>query len=80
MANYTVSKNKQTKEWDIKRDRAKRLSGSAPTQKEAEKIAKKFSGNSGGGEVRVKGMDGKYRDPDTVKPAKDPKSSRDTKH
>lgn len=80
MANYTVSKDKETKEWNVKRDGAKRISASAPTQKEAEKLAKQFSGNNGGGEVRVRGLDGKYRDPDTVKPAKDPRSSKDTKH
>jgi len=80
MASYTVSKNKKTKEWDVKRDRAKRISTSASTQKEAEKLAKQFSANNGGGEVRVKGRNGKYRDPDTVKPGNDPNPPRDKKH
>lgn len=80
MANYTVSRNKQTNRWDAKRDHAKRASASVSTQKEAEKLAKKFSANNGGGEVRVKGLNNKYRDPDTVKPGKDPKRSKDTKH
>lgn len=68
MANYTVGKNKGSKDWAAKRDGAKRASVRAATQQEAEKIAKQLSANSGGGEVRIKGLDGKIRDSDTVKP------------
>ncbi len=50
------------------------------TQKEAEKIAKQFSGNSGGGEVRIHGLDGKIRDSDTVPPGNDPNPPKDKKH
>ncbi len=80
MSNYHVSKDKETGKWNIKKEGASRSSGSADTQREAEKIAKQYSGNSGGGEVRVHGLDGKIRDSDTVKPGNDPKSSKDSKH
>ena len=80
MANYTVSKNKKTNQGDVKRDRAKRISTRTTTQKEAEKIAKKFAENNGGGEVRVKGLDGKIRDSDTVAPGNDPNPPKDKKH
>jgi len=80
MANYHVSKNKETKNWDVKKEGAKRSSGSAPTQKEAEKMAKGFAGNSGGGEVKIHRPTGPIRDSDTVAPAKDPCPPKDKKH
>ena len=80
MANYHVIKDGTTKSWEIKKEGASHRSGVAPTQREAEKIAKAFSHNSGGGEVRIHGLDGKIRDSDTVSPAKDPHPPLDRKH
>lgn len=80
MSNYHISKDKETKEWNIKREGAERVSATTGTQKEAEKMAKKFSHNSGGGEVRIHGRDGKIRDSDTVPPANDPNPPKDKKH
>lgn len=40
MANYHVSKDKQTKDWNIQKEGGKNSSGSANTQKEAEKLQK----------------------------------------
>jgi predicted nucleotidyltransferase len=71
MANYYVSRN-QNKTWDAKREKAERASGVYETQREAELAAKQFSSNSGGGEVRIHGLDGKIRDSDTVPPGNDP--------
>jgi hypothetical protein len=79
MANYHISKDKESQKWNIQKEGASRTSGSADTQKEAEKIAKEFASNSGGGEVRIHSLDGKIRDSDTVAPANDSKS-KDTKH
>lgn len=79
MANYNVVKN-PTGGWDAKRDGALRSSSHSGTQKEAEADAKQFSANSGGGEVRIHGMDGKIRDSDTVPPANDPNPPKDKKH
>lgn len=80
MANYHVSKSKDTGNWNIQKEGGVKSSGSASTQKEAEKIAKEYAANSGGGEVRIHGLDGKIRDSDTVAPGNDPSSSKDTKH
>lgn len=80
MSNYHVSKNKETKEWEVKKEGAERISGKAETQKEAEKLAKEFSANSGGGEVKIHGLDGKIRDSDTVRPGNDPYPPKDKKH
>lgn len=80
MANYHVSRNKTSGKWHTKREGADRASSTADTQKEAEKQAKQFATNSGGGEVRIHGLDGKIRDSDTIPPANDPYPPKDTKH
>ena len=80
MANYHVSKDKQAGQWRITKEGASRVSDFADTQKEAERIAKELAGNSGGGEVRIHGLDGKIRDSDTVPPGKDPFPPRDKKY
>ena len=80
MANYHVSKDKVSGDWNIQKEGGTNSSGSANTQKEAEKIAKQYSANSGGGEVRIHGLDGKIRDSDTVAPGNDPRSIEDNKH
>lgn len=79
MANYNVVRS-QNGGWDVKRDNAERASAHAVTQSEAEKEAKQFSSNSGGGEVRIHGLDGKIRDSDTIPPAHDPYPPKDKKH
>jgi hypothetical protein len=79
MANYNVVKNPKGG-WDTKKDGSSRSSSHSNTQKEAESDAKKFSRNSGGGEVRIQGRDNKWRDSDTVPPAKDPNPPKDKKH
>lgn len=79
MANYSVVKNPDDG-WDSRRDGASRVSSHADTQVEAEADAKRFSANSGGGEVRIHGMDGKIRDSDTVPPGHDPNPPKDRKH
>lgn len=80
MANYHVSKDKETHQWRVTKEGAERASDLVDTQKEAEQIAKQHAENSGGGEVRIHGLDGKIRDSDTVAPAKDPFPPRDSKH
>lgn len=80
MANYHVSKDKETGKWNIQKEGGSRSSGSASTQKEAEKLAKQYCGNSGGGEVRIHGLDGKIRDSDTVSPGNDPYPPKDKKY
>lgn len=42
--------------------------------------AKRFAGNSGGGEVRIQDSDDKFRDSDTVPPGNDPFPPRHKKH
>jgi len=79
MANYSVVKNRNGG-WDAKRDSSSRASSHSNTQRGAEIDAKRFSSNSGGGEVRIHGVDGKIRDSDTVSPGNDPYPPRDKKY
>lgn len=81
MSNYHVTKPKGSEDWKVVKQNSDRASGTAPTQADAEKMAKEFAKNSGGGEVRIHKPDGgPIRDSDTVAPAKDPFPPRDKKH
>ena len=57
-----------------------RASSVHTTQRAAERAAKQTVGNLGGGEVRIQGRDGRWRDSDTVAPGNDPFPPRDKKH
>jgi hypothetical protein len=49
-------------------------------QSGAEQQAKSTVRGLGGGEVRIQGRDGRWRDSDTVAPGRDPFPPRDKKH
>ena len=66
--------------WAVKAGGADRASSIHGTQREAESVAKKVVQNLGGGEVRIQGRDGKWRDSDTVAPGHDPNPPKDKKH
>lgn len=78
MSNYHVTPDSENG-WAVRREGADRRSF-APTQKSAEKIAKQYATNSGGGEVVIHGRDGRIRDKDTMAPARDPFPPRDKRH
>ena len=80
MADDHVTTDNEAGMWRAKKAGADRAGGLYNTQAEAEKAAKGFSGNSGGGEVRIHRPDGTIRDSDTVAPGNDPCPPRDTKH
>lgn len=65
--------------WAVKKPNADRASGIYDKQSDAERAAKQTVRNEGGGEVRIQGRDGKWRDSDTVSPGNDPFPPRDTK-
>ena len=78
MADRYVTKHK--KGWGVKASNASRASSVHRTQREAEAKAKSIVKNLGGGEVRIQGRDGRWRDSDTVSPGNDPNPPRDKKH
>lgn len=68
------------KGWAVKAPGGKRASSVHSTQDEAERAAKLTVGKQGGGEVRIQGRDGRWRDSDTVPPGSDPSPPKDMKH
>jgi len=66
--------------WANKKDGNDRASSIHPTQHDAEDAARSDLKRSGGGELKVKGEDGKIRSKDTIPPGNDPFPPRDTEH
>jgi hypothetical protein len=64
--------------WDVVKSGYQRASSHADTQAEAIQRARDIIGNLGGGELTIKGRDGKIRDSDTVPPGNDPNPPKDT--
>jgi len=62
--------------WSVDRPGAQRASSVHPTQQEAIDAARQNLKKSGGGELVVKGRNGRIRDQDTVSPGNDPRSSK----
>lgn len=71
---------RHSKGWAVKAPGARRASSVEPTQAAAERRAKKIVSKLGGGEVRIQGRDGRFRDSDTVPRGNDPNPPRDRKH
>ena len=71
---------KHPKGWALKAPGSKRASSVHDTQRAAETAAKQAVSKLGGGEVRIQGQDGRWRDSDTVPPGRDPNPPRDKKH
>jgi len=67
-------------DWANERNDADKASSLHQTQAQAVKAAKDMLKNQGGGELVVKGEDGKIRSKDTVAPGKDPNPPRDKEH
>lgn len=61
--------------WAVKKAGAEKASEVFRTQREAELRAKEIVAKLGGGEVRIQGRDGKWRDSDTVTPDSNPDPS-----
>lgn len=66
--------------WAVQGPGSERASAVTRTQREAEARAKEIVGNLGGGEVRIQGRDGRWRDSDTVPPGNDPNPPKDRRH
>lgn len=66
--------------WVNKRNDAKRAGSVHDTQAAAERAGRRMLGNSGGGELTTKGVDGKIRSKDTIPPGYDPDPPKDTEH
>ena len=78
--NYHVTRRPDG-QWQYKQPGAQRASGIASTQSAAEQQAKASArAGGGGGEITIHRPNGLIRDRDTIAPANDPRSSKDTRH
>lgn len=75
----TVSK-REDGSWANKKDGAERASSTHKTQREAIDAAHDMLKKSGGGELKVKGENGRIRSKDTIPPGNDPNPPRDREH
>ncbi len=66
--------------WENKFDGAERASSVHDTQAAAAAEAKRMLQKAGGGELKIKGVDGKIRSKDTIAPGNDPNPPRDKEH
>lgn len=77
--NRTVSKRPDGR-WENKLNSAAKASSLHDTQKEAAEVAKAMLTNQGGGELSIRGLDGKIRSKDTIQPGNDPNPPQDKEH
>lgn len=63
-------------QFEVKKDGARRASAVTPTQSAGIDRARDILRNAGGGELKVRGLDGTIRKQDTVPKGNDPRSSR----
>jgi hypothetical protein len=66
--------------WANKKDGASKAGSLHETQRDAISAAREMLVNSGGGELKVKGVDGTIRSKDTIAPGNDPNPPKDTEH
>lgn len=71
---------KHGSDWAVKKGGTATPESVHHKQSDAERSAKRTVHNLGGGEVRIQGRDGRWRDSDTVAPGHDPFPPRDRKH
>ena len=67
-------------QWANERNDADKASSLHNTQGAAEQAAREMLQNQGGGELTVKGLDGKIRSNDTIPPGNDPTPPHDREH
>ena len=71
---------KRGNQWVNKRNDADRASSVHATQRDAIDSARGMLGSQGGGELIVKGQNGRIRSKDTIAPGNDPFPPRDTEN
>lgn len=80
MANSRTVSQRKDGSWANKRDGASRSGSNHQTQQQAADAAKQMLIKAGGGELKIKGTDGKIRSKDTIAPGNDPNPPKDKEH
>lgn len=75
-SNKRVVQKRDDGDWEVKAPGARRASAVTPTQSAGIDRARRILGNDGGGELQIRGKDGKIREQDTIEPGSDPESSK----
>jgi hypothetical protein len=70
--NARIVQKRDDGDWEVVKPGASRASAVAPTQQEVINRGRGILGNDGGGELVIKGRDGKIRAKDTIAPGNDP--------
>ncbi|MGY5210069.1 DUF2188 domain-containing protein [Nocardia gipuzkoensis] len=76
MTNKRIVQRRDDGDWEVRAPGASRASAVVPTQAEGIDRGRGILGNSGGGELQVRGRDGTIRKQDTIPPGNDPRSSK----
>jgi hypothetical protein len=76
--NQRIVQQRPDGRWEVVAPHHERASVITDTQEQAINAARPILANSGGGELRIKGRDGRLRDSDTIPPGHE-SSRRDTK-
>ena len=71
---YIVQKNGD--KWEIYSVSERRVLATASTQAEAIRFARELINKAGGGELQIRGLNGRIREQDTIAPGSDPRRSR----
>jgi hypothetical protein len=74
--NKRIVQRRDDGQWEVRAPGADRASAIVPTQAEGIDRAREILGNSGGGELQVRSLNGTIRQQDTVPPGNDPRASR----
>jgi hypothetical protein len=75
-----VFRRPEDHKWVNQRNDAGKASSLHDTQAAAAAAARDMLTNQGGGELTIKGLDGRIRSKDTIWPGNDPLPPRDTEH
>lgn len=76
MTNKRVVQKRDDGDWEIRQPGSDRASAVVPTQAAGIARARDILGNTGGGELQIRGLNGQIRTQDTVTPGNDPTSSK----
>lgn len=74
--NKRVVQRRSDGDWEVRRPGANRASAVTTTQADGIQRARAILGNDGGGEMQVRGRNGRIRAQDTIPNGNDPRRSR----
>lgn len=75
-ANRRIVQRRADGDFEVRKPGAVRASAVTATQREGIDRARGILGNDGGGELQVRGLNGRIRQQDTIEPGNDPRRSK----